>query len=327
MKKAVLIMAVSVMLLLSACGSGGSVKKVVFTTGFSNKEVFRIEDMPCSLSEAMVYLVNTQKGYEQSFGSEIWQVKTDDGTVEERLKESVLAKIAQIKAMNLLAAESGIELEEEEILKTQEAAQEYYSSLSEADIAAMNNVTQKEIENIYVQQALADKLYDSIIKDINPEVSDDEARIITVAQIFTRDQDKARRAQSLIYEGNSFEDVATLFNEADEGTISFGKGERDSEFENAAFNLGNEEVSGIIKSGDGYVILKCISTFNRDETEENKIRIVEQRKKEAFGAKYDDFVASLTKELNTKLWDSVSLVDDENVTTTSLLEVYNKYFG
>ena len=52
-----------------------------------------------------------------------------------------------------------------------------------------------------------------------------------------------------------------------------------------------------------------------------------QRKREVFGAQYDAFVTTLTKELNQKLWDSVELVRDENVTTSSFMEVYQKYFG
>ena len=44
-------------------------------------------------------------------------------------------------------------------------------------------LTEGDIEGIYKDQALAGKLYDFIIKDINPEISDDEARMITVEQI------------------------------------------------------------------------------------------------------------------------------------------------
>lgn len=333
MKKIVLISVMSLVLFLTGCGSGGGIKRVVFTTGFHDDEVFRIEDRVCSLSEVMVYLINTQNGYEASFGKQLWEAQTDDGTVEDRLKESVLAKVAQLKVMNLLAQENGIALEEEELQKAGEAAQVYYSSLSAEEITAMNGVTLEEITDIYAEQVLANKLYDYIIRDINPEVSDDEARIITVEQIVipydneNRAIDRARQAQSLILEGNSFDDVMTMYNESDEGTVSFGKGEKEKVFEETAFNLGNEEVSGIIETSEGYVILKCISTFNREETEENKVKIVEQRKREVFGAQYDAFVSTLTKELNTDVWEGISLVDDENVTTSSLMEVYQEYFG
>ncbi len=335
-----------ILLILTGCGMPDLDRKVVFTTGFSDGEVFRIEDSTCSLTEIMVYLVNTQKGYESSIGPEVWEKETDTGTVESRLKESVLAKVAQIKAMNLLALETGIELDDSEMALADQAADEYYSSLSEADIAAMNNVTLDEIANIYKEQALAAKLYKYIIRDINPEISDDEARTITVEQILIKtysldakgekvdfsDADKkaayikARGILASLDEDTSFEELMSEYNEADESTISFGKGEMEEVYENAAFNLGTEEVSGVIDTSEGYVILKCITTFNKEETEANKVKIVAQRKREVFGAQYDSFVSTLTKELNQKLWDSITLVEDENVTASSLIDVYEKYF-
>ena len=112
----------SVCVILSGCGMDLAERKVVFTTGFEKDEVFRIEDSVCTIQEIMVYLINTQNGYENTFGSEIWQKETDNGTVESQLKESILAKVAQIKAMNLLATDMGIELDESEIEKAAQAA-------------------------------------------------------------------------------------------------------------------------------------------------------------------------------------------------------------
>ncbi len=305
-----------------------------------------IEDSVCTLSEAMVYLVNTQEGYETTFGSDIWAKATDDGTVEDRLKSSVLAKLAQIKAMNLLAVNTGIALEQSEIDLASKAAAEYYATLTEADIEAMNDVTEAEIARIYEEQALADKLYDYIIRDINPEISDDEARTITVEQILLKTYsldasgekepyddsqkktvyNKAKSILTAINNGDNFEELMSQYNEADEGTISFGKGEMEKIYEDTAFNLGTGDVSSIIETSEGYVIIKCITTFNREETEANKVKIIAQRKKEVFGEQYDAFVATLTKQLNEKLWDSVTLVDDENVTTSGFMDVYSKYF-
>ena len=332
--------------LITGCSADTLGRKVVFTTGFSDNEVFRIENVSCSLTETMVYLVNMQNGYEATFGSEIWRQQTDSGTVEDRLKESVLAKVAQIKVMNLLASENGIELDESELEKAKSAAEEYYETLSDSDKEAMNNVTVSDLAQIMAEQALANKLYDYIIRDINPEISDDEARTITVEQIFVKtynldqsgnkvpfeEKDKARAHDRIreafikLMNGGDFDEVLEQYNEADEGTISFGKGEMDCAYETAAFNLGTDEVSGIVETRDGYVIIKCISTFNREETETNKVKIMEQRKREVFGKEYDAFVETLTKELNSKLWDRVSLMTDSDATSSNLMDIYHKYF-
>ncbi|MCH4193349.1 MAG: peptidylprolyl isomerase [Butyrivibrio sp.] len=320
--------------------------KIVLTTGFGQNEVFRIEDASCSLPELMVYLINTQDEYEKTLGSGIWKAKVSDQSLEESVKESCLAKIAQIKTMNLLAAQNGIVLSNSEQTQAQAAAKAYYQSLNETEIKAMDGVTQDTIRQLYEEYALADKLYQYTIRDINPEVSDDEARTITVQQImlktYTLDasgqkvpvSDTAKQAvyqkmqmvQKQIGDGTAFETLAEKYNEADAVTISFGKGDVDSALENAAFNLATDQVSDIIETKDGYEIIKCMTTFNRQETEANKVKIVEERKKEAFGQQYDDFADNLTRELNTELWAKVTMPHDAKITTRSFFEVYDKYF-
>lgn len=332
---------------LTGCGLSEGTSKVVFTTGFSDNEVFRIEDSVCSIQEIMVYLINTQNGYESTFGSQIWEAQTDQGTVSTQLKESVLAKVAQIKAMNLLAQEMGITLDEEELQNSREAAEAYYDTLNQSDVDAMHGATVDTIYQVYSEYALADKVYDYIIRDINPEISDDEARTITVEQIFLKTYDlnaagekvpynddqkntaylKAKSIKNQLIDGSTFEELMANYNEAEESTISFGKGEMEEAYEKAAFNLGTDEVSGIIELSDGYVIIKCITTFNREQTEYNKVRIVAERKREVFGEKYDAFVDTLTKELNEELWDSIEVTSDEAVTTSDLWKVYDVYFN
>ena len=103
---------------LTACGNDseelsekGNNTRVIFTMGFDEDEVFRIEDVSCSRSEAMIYLTNTQNQYENVYGSEIWDVSLEDITLEDNVKDTVLAKLAQIKTMYLLAEEKEIVLE------------------------------------------------------------------------------------------------------------------------------------------------------------------------------------------------------------------------
>ena len=97
-------------------------------------------------------------------------------------------------------------------------------------------------------------------------------------------------------------------------------------FEEASLALKEGEISGIVESEFGYHIIKCISTFDREETDANKIKIVEQRREEAFGQEYDAFVETLVRQLNTKLWDEIALLHDERVTTAGFFDIYAKYF-
>lgn len=332
-------------ILLSGCNSDSESKKVVLTTGFSKNEVFRIEESSCSKAEMMVYLTNIQNHYESVFGSKIWETNIDGVSLEENVKDTALAKMAQIKAMTLLAQKHNVTLTDEEMETVEEAAAEYYGSLNEKEIELMG-VTEETIISLYSEFAISNKLYHYLIKDINPEISDDEARTITVEHIHIKtyhldengerisysDQakkqayEKALEVEKRAKAGEDFHTLADQYSEDETLTYSFGKGEMEAGFEEAAFNLGTDEISGVVETQYGYHVIKCISTFNREVTDENKKKIVEERKKEVFGEEYETFVSSLVKNLNKELWNEMTFIHDEEVTTSDFFEVYNRYF-
>ncbi|SDB03675.1 foldase protein PrsA [Butyrivibrio sp. INlla16] len=321
--------------------------RVVFTTGFKENELFRIEDKSCLESEFLVYLYNSQKTYEKGFGSEIWNVNIGDGSMESYVKDKCLVAISQVKAMNLLALEKGIELTESEISNAAVAASEYLSSLSDDEKKMMGDIDEETLTAMYTEYATADKLYNYIIRDINPEISDDEARTITVEQIVLNTwkldskgdkiplegseketvRNTALQIQRELGEGTDFSVLMEKYNEAEEGTVSIGKGDVDSEIETAAFNLDNGEISGVIEAQDSYVILKCISTFNREETEANKVRIVEERKREVFGQQYDAFASDLSKILNQGLYDKIHIAEISDGSGSDFFDIYRKHFS
>ncbi len=332
---------------VTSCGGGGNGTRVVFTTGFDKDEVFRIGSASCSASEVMVYLTNTQNQYESVYGMEVWNVALDGLTLEENVKETVLAKIAQIKTMYLLAQSKDVTLDKQEQEQVRLASEEYFRSLNDREKELMG-VDLKTIQQLYTEYAMADKVYRYIIQDVNPEISDDEARIITVQHILIRTYttsdggekvpftdnlkqavyEKAMEIRELAVNGeNDFVDLASRYSEDSTITYSFGKGEMDPEFEKAAFELETGEISQVVESESGYHIIKCISTFDREQTDISKQEIVEERRREVFGQEYDEFVDTLVRNLNTKLWEEITLIHDSEVTTSEFFEIYAKYFS
>ena len=116
------VLGVSMVTGLTACG-GDDGTKVVFTTGFGKNEVFRIGDESCSKAEIMIYLTTIQNQYANVYGTEIWNTSLNGVTLEDNVKETVLARIAQIKTMYLLAKEKEVTLDEAEEAKVVQAAQ------------------------------------------------------------------------------------------------------------------------------------------------------------------------------------------------------------
>ena len=344
-RKGIVLAAVCLMLLFSGCRDGAGITRVVLTTGFGQDEIFRIENRSCSLAEVMVFLTNMQNQYENVYGEEIWEMESGGITLEESVKETVLAQLAQIKTMNLLAERNRVFLDSEERRQVKEAAEVYFGSLSREDAESMG-ASAETIESLYLEYALAEKVYQYIIKDINPEISDDEARIITVQHIFFRtstmngmgertefsDEVKAdvrKSAREVLRlsreEDADFEQLILTYSESETGTLSFGKGEMDQSFEEAAFNLETGEISDLVETSQGYHIIKCISTFNREETDANKVKIVEKRRREVFGEEYEAFVESLTRDLNEELWQQVSFLPGSGDGVMDFFDVYDRY--
>ena len=356
--------------------------KFVLTTGFAKDEVFQIEKSICKKPEMMLYLVTLQNQYENGYGSEICDVQVETGnteenksitstedskkdtntedskkdtsaedsqkdrSLEENVKDNALAKLAQIKTMNLMAEAYGTTLSSDEAELIEAAAKEFYDSLNETEKSLLE-VDYDTVLDTYTEYALAQKLYGFIIRDINPEVSDDEARTIKVQHIliktYAKDgtgkkipytensrrkaKAKAEEAYALAVEGTDFDELIRTYGDNEIGTISFGKGDMDPVLEEIAFNLSNGQISEVIETEDGYVILKCISTFDKAETDANKIKIVEEKRKEVFEEQYNAFVDSLTRHLNQKLWNEITFIHDENVKTSDFFDVIERYCG
>ncbi len=347
--KKILCIGLSVVLLAcSLCACGDEDKgKVIFTTGFGENELFRIGDISCTVPEYMLYLTNMQNDYEGVFGTQIWELTYEDTTLEENVKDIALAQIAQIKSVYLLAQEKQIVLSPEEEQKLAKAAKEYYTSLSQAEVEAMQ-ITEEMVLQMYVELAMAQLVYEQIVAEVNPEISDDEARSVTIEQIVIKnrttdyegniiDYSDATKADNLetireIHEMATggeydFTTLAGKYNEEESIRCSIKKGQVQKVLEDVIFNLQTEEISEVIESDYGYHIIKCISTYDKEETDANKLVIIEERKQEAFSQEYDAFVNKLARKLNDKLWQQVELIHSNDVNTSSFFEVFDKYFS
>lgn len=321
---------------ITGCSVGPS---VIFMGRLSGNEVFRIGNNVCTLPELKVYLTTAQKQYENILGVDMWDRDFGGVTLESYLKETILGQIAQIKSMTLLAEEYHIELSEQEQKKVNEAAKKYYDSLNQAEKDYME-IDEETIASLYQEYALANKVYEEITQNVDTEVSDDEARKITVQEIFFQAGEgdaknhksaQYKKAKSVLKEAKKADaDFLKLAEEnSDKETVeyTFGKGEQEQEIETAAFNLATDQISDIVETKDGYVIMKCISNFDREQTDANKAEIVNKRKTEAFDAVYDEFIRKQPSQLNDKLWDSISFTENKDINNMTFFEVYNEVFG
>ena len=332
----ILISVLLAVVLMTACD-----KTVVVTGGFAEGEVFRINTLSCSRSEMNIYLTNMANAYEATFGEQIWSTSAGNTTIEDAFKETVLAKVTRIKVLNLMAKEEKISLSGDEKKSLKKAAKAYMKTLSKNEKTELG-ADEDLVYQMYSEYALAEKVYNSIVDEVDFEISDDDARSITVEQIFIKTyhedthgrltdysdaakaeaKDRALAIREKAVTESDFESLCALYNEEDESTHTYRRGEMPETYENVAFALEEGEISYVITTDDGYYIVKCISTYERKATNENKEAIINEAKRKAFEEKYNEFLPNVIANINEKEWESIKIIHNADMKTDSFFDIY-----
>ena len=325
-KKLAVLLAAAVMAgSFSGCGLMENTE-IVFTTGLSGEQLFKIGKSVRTLPEAMIYVMDYQRQYEGVYGVEMWEHDFGGITFENYVKDTIVDQLASMKAITLLAGDYEVSLSSDEEEKVSQAAEDYYGALTEEQIEYMD-LELKDVESLYRDHALSGKVYEEITKDVNTEVSDDEARIITVQQIRLDSAETAQSVKEQLDEGRDFAAVASSYSLDSQVTYTFGRGEHDAAYEEAAFALENDQVSDVIETEDGYYILKCVNNFDQEATEDNKVTMVEKRRDELFESVYEKLVADTPSQFNSRLWEKVHFADWTGEMPPDFLAIYEEYLG
>lgn len=309
--------------LLTGCQIGD--KNIVVLKPLGNKHLFQIGEMTCSMKEAKVYLANYQNIYGEAYTLDLWQHDFGDNSLEEYIKAITLNELVNMVCMKQLADQEGLVLSEEEEAKIKEAAKEYCASLTETDKDYLG-ISVSEAEEFYRHYALAGKVHQAIVNEIDDEVSDDEARVMQVMQIFVSDASTAAFVRSKLMEGEDFAAVANMYNELSSVSVNICRTDLPDEVEQIVFQLNDNEVTDAIQTEEGYYFIKCLNKFNQELTEENKEIILDKRRKDTFDGVYNQFLTGLSSYLNEDVWEALKIDSTSGIETDQFFEIYDKYF-
>ena len=328
MKKRIVSMALTVFLassLLTGCKIGDT-DFVLDVTHVDRGCVFQMGDMECTMAEAKLYLCNYKNLYGVVHGVDLWNFEFEDNSLQDYVKSVTLSQLTKVYAMNLMAEEKEIELTQEEKKLCWDAADSYFQSLNgdEKDYISM---TKSQLEEAFERYAVAEKLYRQMTEGIDQEISDDEARVIRLQQIYVYEESLAKEVAEKIAQDVDFETLASNYNKASSIERTAARGELPKEVEEVAFNLDDGQISSGIETENGFYFIKCISKYEKDLTEENKQVILVRREKEQFQDAYDAFVESEKKAINVKIWDSIQIDENLTIVTDSFFSTYDQFFG
>lgn len=285
------------------------------------------EDM-YTLSQIMTIAATERNRYQKVYTSQIWEAVTDENgtTMKDMLLSQIRTFLEDLETMNRLALSKEITLSGAESDQIHNLAKQYYGELTEGDLAYIQ-VSQQEIERLYEKYYMANKLVNELTKDVDLEISDSEAKVIEIEQIALDSLDEANQVYAQVTAENAdFTAIAKEYTVLEEVKRSLGRGQETESYEAAAFALEDGQISQPVESDGKYYIIKCINSYNEEETLKRKSELSLARKDQAFRSIYDEFRAANPVTLPDSLWNQVSFDGGEECTTTNFFDLYQEYF-
>lgn len=344
-------------------GEGTTVR---ITKSFKENELFYLEEELCSVSEAKIFLMNQKNLYTSRYGEEIWLATYNGEPLYTYLEENLRDFMVRLKCMVLMAAANGISLSAEDQTLITLATNSYYKAMSEAELAYCD-AAQQDINDAFSDYYLANKLYRVLTQDATKEISDDEARVITVQMIYlpfdeasNGTEENAAAGQTSDDTGSSEENTAEdntsntevsaeqLINELhkratqeDEDFYTLAesyskgswtekqicRGEMESAFENAAFSLSSGAISKVVSGENGYYIVKCLNNYEEELTKTHREELIEEWKQEVFKTAYDEFVSDLYLRFNDEAWGKIDFGAAAPDYTDSFYSCYEEFLS
>ena len=323
--------------------------------------IYLVED-DSSIRELVIYALNSTgleaKGFEKP--SEFWKAVEEeepslvilDVMLPEESGIDVLKKIRSNPAIEKLPVimETAKTSEYDRINGLESGADDYISkpfSMMEmvARVKALirrseykheekdyTTATEETVETLFTNYYKAKKAYNTLTANVGEEISDEEARVIKVQYIHidttkTKTNKATKQLEEVISLVNggyqTFAKEAKQYSDDELVTKTIRKNEATQDYEIAAFDLANEEMSSIITQDDGLYLVYCENSYLKDETAQNKSAIIESTKNSAFSKVYDNYISDVKSDFNTSAWDDIALPDGENMVSTNIMDVFD----
>ena len=179
----------------------------------NHNAIVRINDHKYDIRYAKLYLCNYRNLYGKAYGTDLWE--SYDADLEQYVKDVTIQELTHIACMDILAENQDMHLSEQEKKQAARAAKEYYQSLTEEEKTFIG-LYEREIRTAYEEYALAEKLYHALTQGTDEEISDDEARVVRVQQIYVKEKEALRAVQENLAAGDDFASVASAYNQSRE---------------------------------------------------------------------------------------------------------------
>lgn len=321
----IILLILAAMLTFSGCREKDDANGTLVRFSAGDDELLSIGGTKCPVSYAKVLLCNYQNLYGRAFGMDLWSHDFGESDLYSYVKGLSLTELARLITMQSLAESRGLSLSPQETESAHTAAETYYATLTDAEKDYMG-IDEEGLFALYSDYALAKKLYSELTAGVNYEVSEDEARVMTVQEILVTDDAQAMEIQNALSNETDFTTLAAQYMQGEQIEKNIKRGDLPLAVETAAYALDTGDISEAVKAEDGWHFIKCINKNVEELTAENKLVIGQEREKDASDDIYDAYVKDLPSTLNQDLWDKVEIKTDGSITTDSFFSTYEQCF-
>lgn len=300
---------------LVACGG-------VFPVGSKGRTMQGYTD-----EQVMLIIATERNQYRKVYTDQIWSVPVDEEgtTYQHYLLGEIKKFIQKMKTTGLLAQEKEITLTSQEKEQLQQLSEQYFLSLTQADKDYIG-ATQEDVYTMYEAYHLSNRVVEELTQDVNLEISDSEAKVMTVQEIKVEDENQARQIYSQVTEPDAkFLSIANTVEGNASAQVSVGRGERGKEYDDQVFDLEEEQITEPFLFDGQWYIVKCINPYDEGATLERKQRLAVQRKQQAFSQIYDAFEQEHPLEIQGKIWENVDFYAGTACTTTDFFVQYEEF--
>lgn len=281
--------------------------------------------------QVMIFVKEEKNKYENAFGKEVWNIKSDKGT--QTYKDYVLSNVKKyiesLMVLNLYTQNNGISLSTQEMSKINNATNEYYLSLNDNDLSYME-CTKEDIEQLFIDYRLATLAIDQMTKNSDIELSISETKVIETNYLVVNDRKTAEKIlEGIKGKGANFNYYANTYTIEDNKNTQMviSRGDNMSIIFPEVFYLASGEVSDILEYQNRYYIFKCICDYKEKESKERRIKILSLLKNKEFNEQYINFYESNKILLGASYWKDIDISLGDNLSNTSFYDIYDKYFG
>lgn len=285
--------------------------------------IMSVGDELVSVDEVNAYAFFLKQQYEGNVGRVIWDYNMENETLADYAKEQIKSLISQLKILKQEAKKQGIELMEEEKEEARSYAIAFLDQLEE-DKKQESYLSEDLLTSIYEENILANKIFEISTNDVDTNISDDEAKQISIQclTILTKGTDKNGnsvvmteeakkkakvKAKSLFKdakEAENFLSFAQSNSDVEEVEYTFSKAEAAAEFPDAVFTMKSGEYD-FLEGENGYYIVYCVNDDDEDATARRKEEIILERQKVSFEEKFSEWSSNYPIVVSTTLWDEI----------------------